>query len=71
MRDASGRVERIVESQDATVAELAIPERNTGVYLVSSKLLRQGIGALSPHNAHGDLYLTDVVGFAARYGFRV
>ncbi len=71
VRDAGGRVERIVESQDATAAELAIPERNTGVYLVSSKLLRQGIGALTPHNAQGELYLTDVVGYAVRNGFRV
>lgn len=71
VRDASGRVSRIVESQDATAAELAIPERNTGVYLVSAKLLRQGIDTLAPHNAQGELYLTDVVGFAVRGGFSV
>jgi bifunctional UDP-N-acetylglucosamine pyrophosphorylase/glucosamine-1-phosphate N-acetyltransferase len=71
VRDEAGRVVRIVESQDATAAELAIPERNTGVYLVSSKLLRQGIDSLAPHNAQGELYLTDVVGFAVRNGFSV
>ena len=71
VRDESGRVVRIVESQDATAGELAIPERNTGVYLVSSKLLRQGIDSLLPHNAQGELYLTDVVGFAVSNGFRV
>ncbi len=71
VRDAAGRVARIVESQDATAAELALPERNTGVYLVSSKLLRQGIESLSPHNAQGELYLTDVVGFAVRNQFSV
>ena len=71
VRDENGRVARIVESQDATAAELSIPERNTGVYLVASKLLRQGIDALAPHNAQGELYLTDVVGFAVRGGFSV
>ncbi len=71
VRDGAGQVARIVESQDASAAELAIPERNTGVYLVSSKLLRQGIDSLSPHNAQGELYLTDVVGFAVRNRFSV
>lgn len=71
VRDASGRLERIVESQDATPAELAIAERNTGVYLVSAKLLRDGVAALTPHNAQGELYLTDVVGHGVRHGFRV
>src|SRR5690606_3543918 len=65
------RLERIVESQDASPAELALPERNTGVYLVSAKLLREGVEALTPHNAQGELYLTDVVGHAVRHGFRV
>ncbi len=71
VRDGSGSLQRIVESQDATPEELAIPERNTGVYLVSAKLLRQGIDSLKPHNAQGELYLTDVVGYAVRDGFRV
>jgi bifunctional UDP-N-acetylglucosamine pyrophosphorylase / glucosamine-1-phosphate N-acetyltransferase len=71
VRDAAGRVSRIVESQDAKPEELAIPERNTGVYLVSSRLLRQGIESLTPHNAQGELYLTDVVGYAVRNDFRV
>jgi bifunctional UDP-N-acetylglucosamine pyrophosphorylase/glucosamine-1-phosphate N-acetyltransferase len=71
VRDAAGRLERIVESQDASPEELAIPERNTGVYLVSAKLLHDGVAALTPHNAQGELYLTDVVGHAVRHGFRV
>jgi len=71
VRDGAGRVQRIVESQDASGEELAIPERNTGVYLVSARLLRQGIESLTPHNAQGELYLTDVVGYAVRNDFRV
>jgi bifunctional UDP-N-acetylglucosamine pyrophosphorylase/glucosamine-1-phosphate N-acetyltransferase len=71
VRDESGKLQRIVESQDATTGELAIPERNTGVYLVSAKLLREGVDSLVPHNSQGELYLTDVVGYAVRNEFRV
>jgi bifunctional UDP-N-acetylglucosamine pyrophosphorylase/glucosamine-1-phosphate N-acetyltransferase len=71
VRDAAGRIERIVEAQDATPEELAIEERNTGVYLFSASLLREGLASLSPDNAQGELYITDVVGFAVERGMRV
>ena len=54
VRDAEGRVERIVEAQDATPEELALEERNTGVYLVSSKLLWDGLGKIGAGNAQGE-----------------
>lgn len=71
VRDAAGRIERIVEAQDATPEELAIEERNTGVYLFSASLLREGLASLSPDNAQGELYITDVVGFAVERGMKV
>ena len=71
VRDAEGRVARIVESQDATPEELAIEERNTGVYLFDAGLLRDGLAALRPNNAQGELYLTDVIGWAVAKGLRV
>lgn len=64
VRDAHGRVERIVEMTDATPEEAAIEEGNTGVYLVSSDLLWKGLAQLDDRNAQGELYLTDVVGYA-------
>ncbi len=70
-RDAAGRVERIIEAQDATPDELLIEERNTGVYLVDSKLLWAGLDSLEPDNAQGELYITDVVSFAVREGHAV
>jgi bifunctional UDP-N-acetylglucosamine pyrophosphorylase/glucosamine-1-phosphate N-acetyltransferase len=70
-RDAAGRVERIIEAQDATPDELLIEERNTGVYLVDSKLLWAGLDSLEPSNAQGELYITDVVGYAVRQGHAV
>ncbi len=71
LRDADGRVARIIEAQDATPAELAIEERNTGVYLVSSDLLWAGLGQIDTDNRQGELYITDVVGYAVQKGYRV
>ena len=71
VRDSEGRVERIVEAQDASLEELALEERNTGVYLVSSALLWAGLGNIEAGNNQGELYLTDIVGYAVETGHRV
>lgn len=71
VRGADGRVLRIVEAQDASAEELAIAERNTGVYLFDAALLREGLASLEPDNEQGELYLTDVVGFAVARGRKV
>jgi bifunctional UDP-N-acetylglucosamine pyrophosphorylase/glucosamine-1-phosphate N-acetyltransferase len=71
VRDARGRVERIVEVTDATPEELRIREGNTGVYLVAPDLLWKGLAQLDDRNEQGELYLTDVVGFAVAQGHRV
>lgn len=71
VRGADGRIRRIVEAQDASPEELALEERNTGVYLFDAELLREGLAALEPGNQQGELYLTDVVGFAVARGRRV
>jgi bifunctional UDP-N-acetylglucosamine pyrophosphorylase/glucosamine-1-phosphate N-acetyltransferase len=61
-------VERIVETTDASEEELTIEEGNTGVYLIDSKLLREGLASLRDDNEQGELYITDVVGFAVAEG---
>jgi bifunctional UDP-N-acetylglucosamine pyrophosphorylase/glucosamine-1-phosphate N-acetyltransferase len=71
VRGSDGRVARIVEAQDASPEELALEERNTGVYLVSSALLWAGLGNIEAGNNQGELYLTDVVGYAVETGHRV
>jgi len=71
LRDANGRVARIIEASDASASELEIEERNTGVYLFGAELLREGLAALEPENEQGELYLTDVVGYAVEKGLRV
>lgn len=61
VRNRDGRVERIVETTDATPEELEIREGNTGVYLVDAELLRGALDELDSHNVQEELYLTDVV----------
>jgi bifunctional UDP-N-acetylglucosamine pyrophosphorylase/glucosamine-1-phosphate N-acetyltransferase len=68
VRDASGRVARIVEVTDATPEELAIPEGNTGVYLVCSELLWKALAQVDDRNEQGEIYLTDIVGRAVSEG---
>lgn len=71
LRGDDGRVERIIEASDASPAELEIEERNTGVYLFSAELLREGLAALEPENEQGELYLTDVLAYAVEKGLHV
>ncbi|MGH7893623.1 MAG: bifunctional UDP-N-acetylglucosamine diphosphorylase/glucosamine-1-phosphate N-acetyltransferase GlmU [Candidatus Binatia bacterium] len=71
LRDAAGRVRGIVEHKDATPAEREIKEVNPGLYCVRASLLFPLLRELRADNAQGELYLTDVVGLAARAGRRV
>ena len=64
IRDATGKVEKIVEFRDASPAERAIKEINTGFYLVDSALLRSALAELKPANAQDEYYLTDIVAIA-------
>jgi bifunctional UDP-N-acetylglucosamine pyrophosphorylase/glucosamine-1-phosphate N-acetyltransferase len=64
IRDPSGRVLKIVEQKDASPAELAVREGNTGVMAVPANLLREWLGRLRNANAQGEYYLTDIVEMA-------
>jgi bifunctional UDP-N-acetylglucosamine pyrophosphorylase/glucosamine-1-phosphate N-acetyltransferase len=64
LRDASGKVAKVVEFRDASPAERAIREINTGCYLVDCALIRSAIKELKPGNAQGEYYLTDIVAIA-------
>jgi bifunctional UDP-N-acetylglucosamine pyrophosphorylase / glucosamine-1-phosphate N-acetyltransferase len=68
VRDAGGRVTRVVEQKDATEAERAVDEVNPGIYLARASFLREAVASLQPNNAQRELYLTDVVELAARAG---
>ena len=66
-----GKVTRIVEHKDATPAERAIQEVNTGILAVASRKLKRWIGELKNHNAQGEYYLTDIIAMAVRDGVEV
>jgi bifunctional UDP-N-acetylglucosamine pyrophosphorylase/glucosamine-1-phosphate N-acetyltransferase len=61
VRDASGKVARIVEHKDATAAERSITEINCGIYCADSTALMASLQKVKPNNAQGEYYLTDAV----------
>jgi bifunctional UDP-N-acetylglucosamine pyrophosphorylase / glucosamine-1-phosphate N-acetyltransferase len=67
----NGRVSRIVEHKDATPAERAIQEVNTGILAVATRRLKQWIAELKNDNVQGEYYLTDVIALAGRDGVEV
>ncbi|MFO1204605.1 MAG: bifunctional UDP-N-acetylglucosamine diphosphorylase/glucosamine-1-phosphate N-acetyltransferase GlmU [Burkholderiales bacterium] len=66
VRDAAGRVQRIVEENDATAAERELKEVNTGIMAVPAARLAAWLAALRNDNAQGEYYLTDLVACAIR-----
>ncbi len=61
VRDAAGRVARIVESKDASREERELREINVGAYVFDAASLRAALERLQADNAQGELYLTDVI----------
>jgi len=55
------RIVRIVEQKDASEAERAIREVNTGILIAPTKKLKQWLANLSNDNAQGEYYLTDII----------
>ncbi|MEG2155952.1 MAG: bifunctional UDP-N-acetylglucosamine diphosphorylase/glucosamine-1-phosphate N-acetyltransferase GlmU, partial [Burkholderiaceae bacterium] len=68
---AGGSVARIVEQKDASAAELAIREVNTGIMVLPTRQLRGWLAELSNDNSQGEYYLTDVIAMAVRDGVSV
>ncbi len=70
-KQGDGRVLRIVEQRDASADERAIREVCTSMYAFRRDLLGPALRHLSPDNAQGEYYLTDVVGVLASMGHRI
>jgi bifunctional UDP-N-acetylglucosamine pyrophosphorylase / glucosamine-1-phosphate N-acetyltransferase len=68
---AAGGVEKIVEEKDATPAERAVGEINTGIYLFAAPRVFDLLAGLTTDNAQGEYYLTDVIAAARAAGERV
>src|SRR5438105_7306775 len=62
VRDGDGRLARIVEAADASPAELELHEANSGIYVFRDEKLWPALDRLEPHNAQGELYVTDTLG---------
>ena len=71
VRDAHGRIQRIVEQKDANDEEKKIGEVNTGILAVKGKLLKAWLSRLDNKNAQGEYYLTDIIAMAVSDGVEV
>lgn len=71
VRDARGALVRIVEERDASEAERAIREVNTGLIACPAARLKSWLPRLRRDNAQGEYYLTDCVALAVADGVAV
>ena len=71
VRGKDDRVLRIVEHADAEPDELAIREVNTSIYCFRRGVLAPALRRLSPENAQGEYYLSDIVEVLADAGYPV
>jgi bifunctional UDP-N-acetylglucosamine pyrophosphorylase/glucosamine-1-phosphate N-acetyltransferase len=61
VRDERGSLAAIVEARDATPEQLALREVNSSIYVFRADRLWPLLERLEPHNAQGELYLTDTI----------
>jgi bifunctional UDP-N-acetylglucosamine pyrophosphorylase/glucosamine-1-phosphate N-acetyltransferase len=71
VRGRNDSVARVVEQSDATEEELEVKEVNTSIYCFRRSVLAPSLRRLSPANAQGEYYLTDVVGVLYDAGHNV
>lgn len=71
VRGKDDRVARIVEHKDATDEERKIDEVCTSIYCFRRGVLAPALRRLTPDNAQGEYYLTDVIGVLYDAGYNV
>ena len=71
LRGTDGRVTGIVEEKDASPAEQAVSEINTGFLAAPAARLKEWLNRVDNQNAQGEYYLTDIVGHAVAAGTEV
>jgi UDP-N-acetylglucosamine pyrophosphorylase len=72
IRNGGGEeVLKIVEQKDATEAEKAVSEINSGVYVFNAAELFSALHSITNKNAQGEYYLTDVFGICFGKGKKV
>jgi len=68
VRNVEGEVTAIVEEKDASSDLKKIDEINTGIMAVATKDLKKWLKKLTPNNAQGEYYLTDIIAMAVAEG---
>lgn len=69
LRSPEGRVLEVREERDLrSDAERAVREVNAGMYAGATEAIRRAVAELSPNNAQGEYYLTDIVAMLAQSG---
>ena len=71
LRDADGRIARIVEERDASGDERVIREVNSGIYCFALAPLFSALHDLAADNSQGEYYLTDLIALYRRRGLPV
>ncbi|MBV8464089.1 MAG: NTP transferase domain-containing protein [Acidimicrobiales bacterium] len=71
VRAKDDRVLRVVEEADADAEERDIHEVNTSIYCFRSSVVAPALRRLTPENAQGEYYLTDIVEVLADAGYQV
>lgn len=71
IRDEVGHVKAIVEEKDASDEQRKITEINSGLYCFDIQELLSAITELTPNNAQGEYYLTDVIKIMNNRGLKI
>lgn len=69
--DSKGRLLKIVEFKQASVAEKAISFCNSGIMAFKARCLEKTLPAIQAQSANGEYYLTDAIEIAGTHGFNV
>lgn len=71
VRDDAGAVQSIVEHKDASAAQHAITEINTGIMCIPQNCLSDWLPRISNDNAQNEYYLTDVIALSVSDGIAI
>lgn len=58
------RIQSIIEEKDTTKSQRKITLCNSGILIISAGLLEELLQQVTPHNAAGEYYLTDIISLA-------
>jgi len=68
IRDESDNVVSIIEEKDANQQQRGIKEINSGILCARARELKSWLDMITPNNAQGEYYLTDIVALAHEQG---